>query len=95
MKRYGFSYTELQNIYSLEKNLQPPSESTKLEHADGFVEYVGSGKLKDKNVLITGGELVQLHLMPPRESYPLKIAMLIALVLADPLRSSWQKRVPM
>lgn len=36
----------------------PPSESTKLEAAGAFVEYVGSGKLKDKKVLITGGELV-------------------------------------
>jgi hypothetical protein len=40
----------------LEKNMMPPSESTKLESAGGFVEYVGSGKLKDKKVLITGGE---------------------------------------
>ncbi|KKA16950.1 Oxidoreductase, short-chain dehydrogenase/reductase family [Rasamsonia emersonii CBS 393.64] len=34
----------------------PPSESTKLEAAGAFVEYVGSGKLKDKKVLITGGD---------------------------------------
>lgn len=38
--------------------MQPPSESTKLEYGEGFVEYVGSGKLKDKKVLITGGEYV-------------------------------------
>lgn len=36
----------------------PPSESTKVEAAGAFVEYVGSGKLKDKKVLITGGEFV-------------------------------------
>ncbi|EED20450.1 oxidoreductase, short-chain dehydrogenase/reductase family [Talaromyces stipitatus ATCC 10500] len=40
----------------LETNMQPASESTKLEDADGFFEYVGSGKLKDKSVLITGGD---------------------------------------
>ena len=38
--------------------MQQPSESTKLEHDGQFVEYVGSGKLKDKKVLITGGEYV-------------------------------------
>uniref|UniRef100_A0A093V7M7 Putative oxidoreductase C4H3.08 n=1 Tax=Talaromyces marneffei PM1 TaxID=1077442 RepID=A0A093V7M7_TALMA len=37
----------------LENNMQPASEPTQLE-ADGFVEYVGNNKLKDKNVLITG-----------------------------------------
>ena len=36
-----------------------PSESTKLEGLQGFSEYVGSGKLKGKNALITGGEYVQ------------------------------------
>jgi hypothetical protein len=36
--------------------MQPPSETTKLESAGEFIEYVGSGKLKDKKVLITGGE---------------------------------------
>jgi hypothetical protein len=35
--------------------MQPASEPTQLE-ADGFAEYVGNNKLKDKNVLITGGE---------------------------------------
>jgi hypothetical protein len=44
----------------LEKAMIPPSESTKLESAGEFIEYVGSGKLKDKKVLITGGEWV-LH----------------------------------
>lgn len=34
----------------------PPSESTKLESNGQFIEYVGSGKLKDKKVLLTGGE---------------------------------------
>lgn len=36
-----------------------PSESTKLEGLHGFAEYAGSGKLKGKNALITGGEYVQ------------------------------------
>lgn len=34
------------------------SESTKLEHEGAFIEYAGSGKLKDKKVLVTGGEYV-------------------------------------
>lgn len=38
--------------------MAPASESTKLEAEGQFVEYVGSGKLKDKKVLITGGECV-------------------------------------
>jgi hypothetical protein len=38
--------------------MKPTSESTALEGSDGFVEYVGSGKLKGKKVLITGGEYV-------------------------------------
>jgi hypothetical protein len=45
-------------IIRLEKNMNPPSEATKLESKGRFVEYVGSGKLKDKKVLITGGEYV-------------------------------------
>ena len=36
--------------------MAPSSEATKLESSRTFVEYVGSGKLKDKKVLITGGE---------------------------------------
>ncbi|PYI01963.1 oxidoreductase [Aspergillus sclerotiicarbonarius CBS 121057] len=40
----------------LEKNMAPASEATKLESSGTFVEYVGSGKLKDKKALITGGD---------------------------------------
>lgn len=36
-----------------------PSESTKLEGSGSFTEYKGSGKLNNKNALITGGEYVQ------------------------------------
>lgn len=43
-----------------EKAMKPTSESTALEGSEGFVEYVGSGKLKGKKVLITGGEYVFL-----------------------------------
>ncbi|WEW58018.1 hypothetical protein PRK78_003485 [Emydomyces testavorans] len=39
-----------------EKHMEPTSESTRLEAEGGFVEYVGSNKLKDKKVLITGGD---------------------------------------
>src|SRR5881275_2358672 len=36
--------------------MKPTSESTALEGAEGFVEYVAAGKLKGKKALITGGE---------------------------------------
>jgi len=36
--------------------MKPTSESTALEGAKGFVEYVPAGKLKGKKALITGGE---------------------------------------
>lgn len=35
-----------------------PSEPTKLEGPNEFVEYAGSGRLKGKKALITGGEYV-------------------------------------
>lgn len=40
----------------LEQRMAPPSEVTKLEGSDGLVEYVGANKLKNKKVLITGGD---------------------------------------
>ncbi|KAJ5591907.1 uncharacterized protein N7459_002276 [Penicillium hispanicum] len=40
----------------LETKMAPPSESTRLESAEGLVEYVGANKLKNKKVLITGGD---------------------------------------
>lgn len=36
--------------------MKPTSEATKLEGADGFVEYLAAGKLKRKKAFITGGE---------------------------------------
>lgn len=48
----------MEALISLESQMLPPSEATKLETTDGLVEYAGSGKLKDKKVLITGGEYV-------------------------------------
>ncbi|KAM5474318.1 hypothetical protein MauCBS54593_001892 [Microsporum audouinii] len=47
---------QAQNQPGLEKHMAPTSESTKLESSEGFVEYVGSNKLKDKKVIITGGD---------------------------------------
>lgn len=44
------------NHLRLESKLAFPSESSKLEGEGAFVEYVGSGKLKGKKVLVTGGE---------------------------------------
>ncbi|KAL4914746.1 hypothetical protein BDW62DRAFT_204252 [Aspergillus aurantiobrunneus] len=41
---------------SLESKMLPPSESTKIETPEGIVEYQGSGKLKGKKALITGGD---------------------------------------
>ncbi|KAJ5389990.1 Short-chain dehydrogenase/reductase SDR [Penicillium cataractarum] len=40
----------------LESKLAFPSESSKLEGPGDFVEYAGSGKLKGKKALITGGD---------------------------------------
>jgi len=40
----------------LEKDMQPSSESTRLEGSDGFVEYQGADKLKGKSAFITGGD---------------------------------------
>ena len=39
--------------------MMPGSEATKLESYNGFVEYAGSGKLKGKKAIVTGGEYVQ------------------------------------
>jgi len=39
-----------------EQEMQPKSESTRLEGPNGLVEYQGSGKLKNKKAIITGGE---------------------------------------
>src|SRR2546421_11274203 len=40
--------------------MKPTSESTALEGAEDFVEYVPAGKLKGKKALITGGEYASL-----------------------------------
>lgn len=45
-----------QNLPGLEQHLTPAPESTRLEGPGEFYEYVGSGKLKDRAVLITGGD---------------------------------------
>ncbi|KAJ5184951.1 Short-chain dehydrogenase/reductase SDR [Penicillium cf. griseofulvum] len=47
---------QAQNKPGLESVMIEPSESTKLEGSRGFSEYAGSGKLKSKNALITGGD---------------------------------------
>jgi hypothetical protein len=41
---------------SLEKDMKPSSETTKLEGKDGFQEYLAAGKLKGNKAFITGGE---------------------------------------
>ncbi|KUI68409.1 putative oxidoreductase YhdF [Cytospora mali] len=40
----------------LEKDLEPTSESTKLEGKDGLTEYLAAGKLKGNKAMITGGD---------------------------------------
>jgi len=45
-----------QNLPGLEQDMKPKSEPVKLEGEEGFVEYKGSGKLKDKKVIVTGGD---------------------------------------
>ena len=39
-----------------EQELEPKSESTRLEGPDGLVEYQGSNKLKNKKAIIIRGE---------------------------------------
>lgn len=41
---------------SLERDLEPTSEATRLEGPDGFIEYKGSDKLAGRKVIITGGD---------------------------------------
>ncbi|TGZ79911.1 general stress protein 39 [Ascodesmis nigricans] len=45
-----------QELPGLERDMEPTSESTKLESSRGFQEYVGSNKLLDKAAIITGGD---------------------------------------
>ncbi|KAL4931450.1 uncharacterized protein BDV17DRAFT_288987 [Aspergillus undulatus] len=47
---------QTQQTPGLESKMQPASEATKLETPDGIQEYKGSGKLKGKKALITGGD---------------------------------------
>ncbi|KAK2733451.1 hypothetical protein FQN57_002105 [Myotisia sp. PD_48] len=47
---------QAQDQPGLEKHMQPSSEATKLEADEGFVEYEGHGRLKNKKALITGGD---------------------------------------
>jgi len=50
------SEAQSQNLPGTEKDMQPTSESTKLEGASGFVQYEPAGKLKGKKAFITGGD---------------------------------------
>lgn len=43
-------------FYSLEKDMVPSSETSKLEGKDQHYEYLAAGKLKGNKALITGGE---------------------------------------
>ncbi|KAL3478891.1 hypothetical protein BJX99DRAFT_223578 [Aspergillus californicus] len=47
---------QTQQTPGLESKMQPASEPTKLEKPEGISEYRGSGKLKGKKALITGGD---------------------------------------
>jgi len=47
---------QAQELPGTEKSMEPTSESTHLEGAHGFVEYVPAGKLKGKKAFITGGD---------------------------------------
>jgi len=47
---------QAQKLPGSERAMKPPSESTKLEGSQGFVEYVPAGKLKGKKAFITGGD---------------------------------------
>ncbi|KAJ5090472.1 hypothetical protein N7532_009156 [Penicillium argentinense] len=48
--------SQSQDKPGLEQSMAPPSEVTKLDGSNGPVEYVGANKLKNKKVLITGGD---------------------------------------
>lgn len=45
--------------------MQPSSESTALEGAQGPQEYIAAGKLKGNKALITGGECVSISHSAP------------------------------
>lgn len=45
-----------QTLPGTEKDMQPTSESTRLESASGLKEYTGVGKLRGKKAIITGGD---------------------------------------
>lgn len=53
---------QAQDLPGLEKEMQPSSESTRLEGPGQFRGYAGVGKLRDKKVIITGGEYVCPHI---------------------------------
>ncbi|EEH37707.2 general stress protein [Paracoccidioides lutzii Pb01] len=54
--RGSFAPVKEPQTHKKNQDMTPQSESTRLESAGAFVEYVGSDKLKDKKVLITGGD---------------------------------------
>lgn len=47
-----------QDLPGLQRELKPKQFDTALETEEGHTEYTGSGKLKGKKALITGGEYV-------------------------------------
>lgn len=49
-------HPQAQDQPGTEEALKPTSEATRLEGSDGLVEYIGSGKMKYKTALITGGD---------------------------------------
>jgi hypothetical protein len=55
---------QAQNLPGSEKEMEPTSESTKLEGDGQTHEYLAAGKLKGCKSLITGGEYVT----PPLQS---------------------------
>jgi len=50
------SKAQSQDLPGLEKQMEPPSETTALEGKGGFKEYLAAGKLKGNKALITGGD---------------------------------------
>ena len=47
---------QTQELPGLQKSMEPEPFSTSLETPAGPKPYIGSGKLKDKKAIITGGE---------------------------------------
>lgn len=61
VNRFPERTSSLEVAETSEQDMQPKSESTRLEGPNGLEEYKGSDKLKDKKAIITGGEYRNIY----------------------------------